>query len=114
MSNRSTGESDDFRLTRSQIRELERSAADLKDPVRYLLVSRMARRFVLYYNVSEDVYAMNDPAGGTLFKRLKTARAVQRLLGSRIQIVPCSTRRRGRERFPVQSSIKFPRWTGRI
>lgn len=30
----------------------------------------MGPRFALYYNVSDDLYAMNDPSGGTLFKAL--------------------------------------------
>jgi hypothetical protein len=38
-------------------------------------------RFVLYYNVSDDVYAWNDPSAGTLFKRRKAAELLQRTLG---------------------------------
>ncbi len=53
----------DDELTPAQIRELRRRVADLDDVTRYLLVSQMAPRFALYYNVSDDVYVMNDPAG---------------------------------------------------
>src|SRR5438094_8969449 len=60
-------------LSPAQIRELERRVRDSRDPIRYMLVSEFSRRFILYYNVSDDVYAMNDPAGGPLFKRLQTA-----------------------------------------
>ena len=60
-------------LSPAQIRELTRRVRDSRDPIRYMLVSEFSRRFILYYNISDDVYAMNDPAGGTLFKRLKTA-----------------------------------------
>ena len=68
---------EDFKpLSPAQIRELERRVRDSRDPIRYVLVSEFSRRFILYYNVSEDVYAMNDLAGGTLFKRLKTAESV--------------------------------------
>ena len=45
------------------------------------------------YNVSDDVYAMNDPQGATLFKRLKVALAVKALLGGSIRILRCKSRR---------------------
>jgi len=58
-----------------------------------MLVSEVSRRFILYYNVSDDVYAMNDPAGGTLFKRLKTAQSVKKFLGKGTSIVKFTTKR---------------------
>ncbi|MGH9204688.1 MAG: hypothetical protein ACRD2A_25965, partial [Vicinamibacterales bacterium] len=67
---------DDWPLTPSQIRELNRRIDDLNDRTRYLLVSAFTRRFVLYYNVSRDDWAANDPAGRTLFKRRPAAAAV--------------------------------------
>jgi hypothetical protein len=57
-----------------------------------MLVSEFSRRFILYYNVSDDVYAMNDPAEGTLFKRLKTAESVQQSLGQGTSIVKYTTK----------------------
>ena len=78
-------------LSPRQIRELDRSIRDSRDPVRYLLVSEFSRRFILYYNVSDDVYVMNDPSGGTLFKRLKTAQLVKKLLGKGTSIVKYTT-----------------------
>src|SRR2546427_12665635 len=77
-------------LSPAQIRELERRVRDSRDPIRYMLVSEFSRRFILYYNVSDDVYAMNDPAGGTLFKRLKTAESVKKFLGKGRSIVQCT------------------------
>lgn len=70
-------------LTPAQTRELLRRVADSKDPRRYLIISRMlpGARFVLYYNVSDDVYAWNEPGAGTLFKRRKAAELIQRTLG---------------------------------
>ena len=56
---------DDAPLSETQIRDLRRRLADLKDPVRYLIVARMGPRFALYYNVADDVYAVNDPKLGT-------------------------------------------------
>jgi len=95
----------DWPLTPAQIREIDRRVADLDDPVRYLLVSRMGPHFSLFYNVSDDVYAMNDPGAGTLFKRRKAAEYIKRTLGRGIQIVECRTRRRKGARVPVLSSL---------
>lgn len=67
--------------------------ADLDDATRYLLVSQIGPRFALYYNVSDDVYAMNDPRGATLFKRRKAALAVKALLGRSIRILRCKSKR---------------------
>ncbi|HLF84671.1 MAG TPA: hypothetical protein VI837_10895 [Blastocatellia bacterium] len=80
-------------LSPAQIRELERRVRDSRDPIRYMLVSEFTRRFILYYNVSDDVYVMNDPSGGTLFKRLKTAQSVKKLLGGKTSIVKYTTAR---------------------
>jgi hypothetical protein len=70
-------------LTQAQTKELLRRLADSNDPRRYLIISRMlpGARFVLYYNVSDDVYAWNEPGAGTLFKRRKAAELLQRTLG---------------------------------
>lgn len=99
--NRITETTDDLPLTRAQIRELERSVADIRDPVRYLLASQLTPRFVLYYDVSEDTYVMNDPSGATLFKRHKAAVAVKRLLGGGLRIIRCTTRQRNGQRIPL-------------
>ncbi len=72
----------DEELTPAQISELRRRRADLDDATRYILVSQMAPRFALYYDVSEDVYVMNDPNGATLFKRRNAAVAIKKLLGA--------------------------------
>jgi len=64
------------------------------------IVSEFGPRFALYYNVSDDVYAMNDPGGGTLFKRRAAAVAVKRLLGARVRVIRCNTKR-GKAPVPV-------------
>ena len=103
---------DDGPLTQTQVRELRRRAADLDNPVRYLLVSRFGRRFALYYNVSDDVYAMNEPRSATLFKRKKAALAVKQLLGPRVRALRCTTKRENGVRVPIlgkrSRSIKPP------
>lgn len=83
---------DEEELSPAAIRELERRVRDSRDPIRYMLVSEFSRRFVLYYNVSDDVFAMNDPSGGTLFKRREAAESVKRLLGTGISIVKYTTK----------------------
>jgi hypothetical protein len=80
-------------LTSAQVRTLRRRIADLDDETRYLLVSRMAPRFDLYYNISDDVYVMNDPRYATMFKRRKAALAVKILLGDSIQVIRCLSKR---------------------
>ena len=77
---RRRGPSGDSYLTLAQIRELKRRIKDMDDPVRYLIVSEFGRRFILYYNVSDDTFAFNDPAGGTLFKRRAAAESIRKLL----------------------------------
>ena len=89
-------------LTPAQIEELRRRLADSDDVTRYLLVSRMTPRFALYYNVSDDVYVMNDARGATLFKRREAALAVKRLLSSsNVEIVRCKSKRISGVRVPV-------------
>lgn len=76
-------------LTPAQTKELRRRVADSNDPRRYLIISRMlpGARFVLYYNVSDDVYAWNEPSAGTLFKRRKAAELIQRTLGRGLELL---------------------------
>jgi len=99
----------DDELTPSQIRELRRRMADLDDVTRYLLVSQMGPRFALYYNVSDDVYAMNNPRGAMLFKRLKAALAVEALLGGSVRILRCKSRRVNGVRVPILGTTRSGR-----
>jgi hypothetical protein len=86
---RATAPEDVPDLTPAQTKELLRRVADSNDPRRYLIISRMlpGARFVLYYNVSDDVYAWNEPEGGTLFKRRKAAVLIQRGLGRGNEVI---------------------------
>jgi hypothetical protein len=92
---------DDFGLTRSQLRVIERRVKEARDPTRYLVVSRLGPRFLLYYNVTDNDFVMNRPAGGTLFKRRDMAVAAARLLRSGLHVVRCTTRIRKGVRVPV-------------
>ena len=92
---------EDAPLSEAQIRELRRRMADLKDPVRYLIVAQMGPRFALYYNVTDDLYGMNDLTYATLFKRRAAALAVRRLLGRGTRVIECTTKRRKGLRVPV-------------
>lgn len=82
----------DSDLTPSQIRELERRIKDMDDPIRYLIVSEFGPRFILYYNVSDDTFAHNNPEGGTLFKRRAAAESIRKLLRSTVAIAKFSIR----------------------
>ena len=101
-------------LTRVQMQELDRRVKDLHDRTRYVLVSAFSPRFILYYNVSEDTYGMNEPAHATLFKRRAAAIAIRRMLGGGVEVVRCRVDRRGRlvlnslaarRRHPPQKAI---------
>ena len=83
---------DEEPLSKAELRELKRRVRDLDDPIRHMLVSEFSRNFILYYNVSSDTFVMNEPAGATLFKRLRAARAIKRVLGRGISIVKYTTR----------------------
>ena len=83
-------------LSRSQVHELNRRVRDLEDRTRYLLVSAFTAKHALYYDVSEDVFAMNAPSLGTLFKRRSAALAIQVLLRSHMEIVRCRVSGHGR------------------
>lgn len=52
-----------------------------------MLVSELGRRFILYDNISDDVFALNNRGGGTLFKRRETAECIRKLLDKGISIV---------------------------
>lgn len=95
------GTADDPPLTPAQIHEIKRRVANLDDPVRYLLASRMTPRFVLYYDLSDDTYVLNDPRRATLFKRREAAESVRRLLGGRVRVIRCTTKHRNGHRVPV-------------
>jgi len=99
----------DDELTPAQIRQLRRRMADLDDGTRYLLVSQMGPRFALYYNVSDDVYVMNDPRAATLFKRRKAALAVKALLGGSIRILRCKSKRINGVRVPMLGTTRSGR-----
>ena len=61
-STRATGRAQ--KLSREWMREIERRVRDSEDPVRHMLVSEFSRSFILYYNVSDDMFTMNAPGRG--------------------------------------------------
>jgi hypothetical protein len=78
---------DDSQLSPEWIRELKRRVKDSRDPVRYMLVSEFSRKFILYYDVATDTFAMNDASRGTLFKRRAVAASVKAHLGKGVALV---------------------------
>lgn len=87
-------------ISQEWIREINRRVRDSQDPIRYMIASEIGRRFVLYYNVSTDTFAMNKPENGTLFKRRELAERVKQLLGKHYAIVKFTTRNGGLKRLP--------------
>src|SRR6266567_3987292 len=86
-------DSEEPELSAAWIREIERRVADSRDPARYVIVSALLpgppgtrRRWELFYDVSDDVWAM-EIQGATLFKRKRTARVVAQLLGDRYEVI---------------------------
>jgi hypothetical protein len=80
------------KLSREWTQEIESRVRDLRDPVRYMLVSEFSRTFILYYDISQDVFAMNAPDKGTLFKRRQAAERIRSLLSHGIRIVKFTTK----------------------
>ena len=78
---------DDTPLSPEWIKEIKRRVRDSRDPVRYMLVSEFTRRFILYYNVTTDTFAMNDASRGTLFKRREIAESAKAHLGDGVALV---------------------------
>ena len=97
-------------MSKSQLRELARRVRDSKDPTRYLLATAYTPKFVLYYNVSNDTFGMNDPALGTLFRRRPAALAIRDLLRADVQVVKCRVDRHDRV---IKSSVPRLRPTWR-
>jgi hypothetical protein len=78
---------DDCQLSPEWIRELKRRVKDSRDPVRYMLVSEFSRKFILYYDVATDTFAMNNASRGTLFKRREVAESVKAHCGKGVALV---------------------------
>lgn len=87
---------EDWELSKSQLRELNRRIRDMDDPRRYVLASEFAPKFVLYYEVSRDVYVMNELSAATAFKRRKAAVAIKALLGKGVRVVECLISKKGK------------------
>ena len=87
---------EDWELSKSQIRELERRIREMDDPRRYVLASELLPKSVLYYDVSDNVYVMNELSAATLFKQRKAAVAIKALLGKGIRIVECLVSKNGK------------------
>jgi len=79
-------------LSREWKREIDRRVRESRDPVRYMLASEFSRSFILYYDVSDDVFAMNAPDKGTLFKRREAAELVSKLLSRGVRVVKFTTK----------------------
>ncbi len=77
-----------------------------------MLASEFSRRFILYYNVSSDMFVMNEPGEGTLFKRREAAENVKKLLGKGVSIVKYTTKHGQLKRLSPHHG-RWPRGTRR-
>lgn len=84
------------RMTPSQVREIRARVKDFDDPMRFVIASQFLRKFVLYYNVSDDTYAMNNISTATLFKRKRAAETVRKLLGANTRLLKVRLMKGGR------------------
>ncbi len=66
---------------RDELEELDRQIRDSQDPVRYMIVSDLAREVgeEFYYNVAEDFWT-TDVNEGSLFKRVSMVETVRKVL----------------------------------
>jgi hypothetical protein len=80
-------------LTKRQMTELQRRAADMNDPRRYVIVSAFLPHFSLVYCPADGVFVMNEIPEAALFKRKAEALAVARAMERR--------RRKGRNDLQV-------------
>ena len=100
-----------WEMSPREVKELRRRVADLKDKTRYMLVVPFLPGSMMYYDISTDCYAWNNPSGGTLFKRKKAAEAIRRLLRPEVKVVvvKCSLARRKGIDVPVLPKEFRPR-----
>ena len=103
-------EDEDWELSKAQIREIERRIRDIDDPRRFVLASEFLPSFVLYYDVSNNVYVMNDLSAATVFKKRRAAVAIKALLGKGVRIVECLKLKSGKLKrvTPVRGRQKKP------
>jgi hypothetical protein len=103
-------EVEDWELSKAQIREIERRVRDMDDPQRFVLASEFLPSFVLYYDVSNNVYVMNDLSAASVFKKRKAAVAIKALLGKGVRIVECLKLKSGKLKrvTPVRGRQKKP------
>lgn len=86
------GADEDFSISLEWGKEIKRRVREAENPIRYIITSALSRRFVSYYNVSTDTFAVNNPEYGTLFKRQEVAACVAEILGPGYAVVKFTTR----------------------
>ncbi len=72
-----------------------------------MIVSEFNRNFMLYYDVSSDVFVMNAPNKGTLFKRREAAERVKELLSPGVHVVKFTTARRKLKRISPFRGLRY-------
>ncbi|MEC4888624.1 MAG: hypothetical protein RI101_01060 [Nitrospira sp.] len=85
-------EGEEAPLSPEWAKEIKRRVREMESPIRYIITSALSRRFVFYYNVSTDTFAVNNPEQGTLFKRQEVAACVAEILGPGYAVVKFTIR----------------------
>lgn len=86
------GADEDLSISPKWVKEIKRRVREAENPIRYIIISALSRRFVSYYNVSTDTFAVNNPEHGTLFKRQEVAACAAEILGPGYAVVKFTTR----------------------
>lgn len=72
--------------SKAQIRELNRRIKDFDDPRQFMIISPLTKRFILYYDAANNLWAM-DREAGSRFKKREVAEAVAGCLGDRVRLL---------------------------
>jgi hypothetical protein len=93
------------------IKELRQRSAEIADRRRWVIASvlgpvKTRTRWVLWYDMSDNMYPMTDPQSATVFKLERHARLIAQSMDHGHYIVPCKVDKKGKL---VPRSI---RWAG--
>ena len=95
------GEVEDLVLSAAELARLRQTMADVREARRFVIVSQVIRGYVMYYNVSDHGFVLNNPAAATLFLKREAAEAVAALLHDGVRVLRCQTRMAKGVRVPI-------------
>lgn len=86
------GEVEELVISAAALVRLRQAMADFKETRRFVIVRRVIPGYLMYYNVSDHGFVLNNPAAGTLFLKRDAAEAVAALLHPGVRVLRCRTR----------------------